>query len=209
MVVAGIVVALAVTPAVFVPALYDDFTLPKQSTLFLSAALVAIGLAFSGLPRISSRWLGAGLLAWCAAVGLSEMYALDWRGSLLGLYQYRQGALTQVAYILLFLGALRQGRTGTHYVVVRALAFGLAAAFCYTVVQAVGADPVRWWTDTSARAIGTIGNANELAAFAVVCLVLCSVLPRPDSRSGLASWVAVGAAVSFILFESESRSGIA
>ncbi|WBL36111.1 O-antigen ligase family protein [Tepidiforma flava] len=83
---------------------------------------------------------------------------------------------------------------------------GLAMAFAYTAVQAAGLDPFDWWIDTSDRAIGTIGNANELAAFAVISMGLAAFVP--ERRFALAAAVTWGAAL-FIVLEAESRSGLA
>ena len=109
----GLIIAVAVTPAVFAPGLYDDFTLPKQATLLLATALILAGLAWDGefLPRHKAvRFL---LLAWVALLVVSFAASIDSRGSILGYYQYRQGLLTQTAYIALFLGASRVARDGS------------------------------------------------------------------------------------------------
>ncbi len=197
--------AFALVPAVFLPQVYDDFTLAKQVTLVAFGALAAVGLAgaggFAGMPR----WLLAAVGAWAAVVLVATAAGLDPRGSVLGYYQYRQGLLTQVAYLVLLCGGWWLAATG-RLAVFRAAAIGLGAALAYTVVQAAGADPFTWWIDTSDRAIGTIGNANELSAFAVVSMGIVAFAP-PGRRLW---WAALTwPAVLFIVLEAESRSGLA
>lgn len=204
----GLIIAVAVTPAVFAPGLYDDFTLPKQATLLLATALILAGLAWDGefLPRHKAvRFL---LLAWVALLVVSFAASIDSRGSILGYYQYRQGLLTQTAYIALFLGASRLARDGSWRWLLLAGGFGLASVTAYTVIQALGRDPVNWWVDTSERAIGTIGNANELAAYAVIALAFCGLAMRRSAKIGRLGVATIAACSSFVVIESESRSGL-
>lgn len=207
LVIAGLLIALVVTPAVFVPQLYDDFTLSKQSALLPAAAVVLVGLALAGFPLPASRLVRLSLAAWVALLLLSEALAIDPRGSVLGVYQYRQGFLTQVAYVVLFLGAAHVGFK-RKALLERFVLAGGAAVLAYTAIQAAGLDPVDWWLDTSDRAIGTIGNANELAAYAVIALVALPAAPGRDSRGGSVLTACIAAAACFVVFESESRSGL-
>lgn len=207
LVIAGLLVALVVTPAVFVPRLYDDFTLIKQSALLLATAIVLVGLALAGFPLPAPRAVRLSLAAWVALLLLSEALAIDPRGSVLGVYQYRQGFLTQVAYVVLFLGAAHVG-SQRKALLERFVLAGGTAVLAYTAIQAVGLDPIDWWLDTSDRAIGTIGNANELAAYAVIALVALPAATRIDSRRGPVLTACIAAAVCFVVFESESRSGL-
>ncbi|MEO8540751.1 MAG: O-antigen ligase family protein [bacterium] len=207
LVLAGLFVALVLTPVAFLPQLYDDFTLAKQASLFVAAALVLAGLGLQGFPISATKPVRVALLCWFAILVLSELLAIDPRGSTLGVYQYRQGFATQVCYVVLFAGALRMGALVRHQALALALLAGTAGVFLYTAIQAVGADPVNWWTDTSARAFGTIGNANELAAFAIISLACCAAV-SVSGRKSLAVIGAVTACASFIVFESESRSGL-
>lgn len=204
---AGLWTALALTPAVFAPPLYDDFTLVKQGSLFIAASLILLGLALEGdiMPR--SRLLRGLVSAWIGWTTLTFALGIDNRGGLLGLYQYRQGFLTQLVYVVLFLGALSVARRrGTTWFLIPGL-LGLALVTSYTAIQAAGLDPVDWWLDTSERAIGTIGNANELAAYATIGVAFaCALSSR--SRWGALATVAVGAASWFIVLEAGSRSGL-
>ncbi len=207
LILAGLFVALAVVPAAFVPQLYDDFTLVKQSGLVVAAGLILAGLALIGFPLPAPRPVRIALGAWLGLLVLAELLALDPRGSALGVYQYRQGFVTQLSYVVLFLGgAYIQARSERFFG--RFLLAGGAAVLVYTVVQALGLDPVDWWTDTSKRAIGTIGNANELAAFAVIALLTLPAVLAFRGRRALALAGAVAAAVSFVVLQSESRSGL-
>ncbi len=198
-------VALSFVPPLFAPALYDDFTLVKQGGLIVAAALIVSGLFVGGFTLPASRAVRISLGVWVGLLVLSEFTAVDRRGSLLGLYQYRQGLLTQLCYLCLFLGGVRVGsgrRAPWAFLIA-----GAAVVAIYTAIQSAGADPVNWWTDTSARAIGTIGNANELAAFAMVSFAGCAAARIADRRS---LWLCAGVAwaAAFMVFESESRSGL-
>jgi len=205
---AGLAVALVGTPAVFAQGLYDDFTLAKQASLLVAAALILVSMALDGGRLPAPRFVLMALAAWALLVVASQVVAVDWRGSVLGVYQYRQGFLTQLAYLVLFVAALRAGAAGQGRAVALLPAGGLAAVFAYTTLQATNNDPIEWWLDTSDRAIGTIGNANELAAYAVVALAACAPILAWRSWLRLPAAGAVAAAVSFVIFESESRSGI-
>lgn len=202
---AVLALALAGVPAVFWPRLYDDFTLPKQALLAACGGVLAATCLWDGAWRQMPRWLLAALVGWVVILAGSTLLGLDQRGSVLGYYQYRQGLVTQLAYVALFLAGwtvARQERYGTF----AAAALGLGAAFAYTALQALGRDPFDWWIDTSDRAIGTIGNANELSAFAVMTLGLAAFVPGRRFAVGAAlAW----GAVIFIVLEAESRSGLA
>jgi O-antigen ligase len=197
--------ALAGVPAVFWHPLYDDFTLPKQALLLAAGGLAALAFLWGGWWRTVPRWLGALLIGWAGMLLLSTALGLDWRGSVLGYYQYRQGLATQLAYLGLFAGGWALAAMGRWRVFAAGFA-GLAVAFAYTAVQAAGLDPFDWWIDTSDRAIGTIGNANELAAFAVMSMGLVAFVS--ERRFALAAAATWGAAL-FIVLEAESRSGLA
>lgn len=210
LIIIGLWLALAATPAVFDPRLYDDFTLAKQAVMFASAALVATGLALTGewLPR--SRLLRISVGVWVGWFTVSWAFGIDPRGGLLGVYQYRQGYLTNLCYVVLLLGGVQAGRTAGLRAVLPPVVLGLTAVTGYTAIQSAGLDPVDWWLDTSVRAIGTIGNANELAAYALIALACAGVVTRGRGVLGrYGSPVAVAAAVSFVVLEAESRSGIA
>ncbi len=197
--------ALAGVPAVFWHPLYDDFTLPKQALLLATGGIVALGFLWGGWWKTVPRWLGALLLGWAGVLALSTAFGLDWRGSILGYYQYRQGLATQLGYLGLFAGGWALAGMG-RWRVFAAGYIGLGAAFAYTAVQAAGLDPFDWWIDTSDRAIGTIGNANELSAFAVLSMGLVAFVPeRRFALGAAATW---GSAL-FIVLEAESRSGLA
>ena len=205
---AGLWVALAITPAVFAPALYDDFTLPKQASLLIATGLMLAGLSITGEMMPRDRWLRRLIAGWMAWTLLCLLAGIDRRGSLLGLYQYRQGFLTQAAYFVLFLGALSVGRSrGLTGILVPGL-MGMAAVTVYTAVQAAGLDPIHWWLDTSERAIGTIGNANELAAYATIALAFAGAAAGIRARWALAVPIAVAASAWFVVLEAESRSGL-
>lgn len=208
LIIGGLLTAVTATPVIFDSALYDDFTLLKQSSLLVAASLIIAGLAIEGRALPQNKIVRAALGAWALCLTLSFIFGIDPLGSVLGMYQYRQGLLTQSAYVVLFLGA----RNAAAWMPLRAILMGGAAAlggvFAYTLIQATGNDPLDWWVDTSVRAIGTIGNANELAAYAILALAFCAAGHRLSWRWPTAVTMAVASAASFVLFESESRSGL-
>jgi O-antigen ligase len=209
LVLGGLALALIAGPAIFSSRIYDNFTLPKQATLLVAAALVLAGLAAgrgSMLPR--DRLLRAVVLAWTGWLVVAWALGPDPRGSLLGVYQYRQGLLTHFAYIVLFLGSVWAWRARDRQWLWAAGGVGLLAAVLYTGVQSLGLDPYGWWIDTSEQAIGTIGNANELAAFGVVAVGLGAGAATGRSWRRLGLLAGVGAAGTFIVLEAESKSGL-
>jgi len=209
LVLAGLIVALAITPAIFDPNIYDNFTLPKQASLMVATALVLAGLALEGQFLPGDRWLRLAVLAWIGWTTLAYLAGIDRRGSIFGVYQYRQGYVTFLAYAVLFLGAISATRRGHERCLFAAGIAGFAAVTAYTVIQSLGLDPVNWWIDTSARAIGTIGNANELASYAVLAIGFAGtgMVLQPRYRFALVSVLA--AATAYVVLQSESRSGLA
>jgi len=205
---AGLVVALVVAPVIFHPGVYDDFTMWKQSSLLIAAGLILFGLAWetSLLPLTGALRILFALFLVLLVV--SFVAGVDLLGSSLGVYQYRQGFLTQVAYLLLLLAGAWASRKGMSAVVLGLPALGLLGTLLYTAVQATGNDPITWWLDTSDRAIGTIGNANELSAYAISALACAGVALGRGRVGQLAMPAGATAAATFIIFEAESRSGI-
>ena len=206
---AGVALVLALVPVVFDPRLYDDFTLPKQALLTAVCGIVIVpGLLLKGgsLPRSPVvRWAFNALCAWTV---LSWATGLDPRGSLIGIYQYRQGLLTFLCYAVLFLagGYIARRDSRLSILAVPALV-GLAITVAYTIVQSTGNDPFSWWLDTRIRAIGTIGNANELASYAIITLAFAGAFAARKWLGPALIFLTVGS-VTLIAFESESRTGI-
>ncbi len=143
-----------------------------------------------------------------AATTISFVLAGDLRSSLFGQYQYREGYLSQVAMLVVFLAAVY---VGTRYSGKVMLWAGLAGAFgacAYAAVQITGNDPFDWWIDTSKRAIGTIGNANELAGFVLLAFAFGGTLAELKSPWRGVGLTAFGAMLTFTLLATESRSGL-
>lgn len=204
----GTAAALALMPLAFWPGLYDDFTLLKQAVLIASSGAIVAGLALCPwlLPRDQATRLLVG--AWLAWLTLTVAAGVDPRGSILGVYQYRQGYLTQVGYVLLLMGGSATGRLGRECWLFVAVAAGLLGTSVYSALQGFGADPVDWWIDTSERAIGTIGNANELAAYCLAALAVVALAPVRALRRVSGAVVVFGGLAAFNAFEAESRSGL-
>lgn len=208
LVVVGLAIALTGTPAAFSSAIYDNFTLPKQATLLVATAFVLAGLALEGefLPR--DRVLRRLVPAWLAWTTLTLLLSVDPRGSVFGWYQYRQGFATQVTYGVIFLGAVSAVRGGRQRALLLAGFAGLGSVWGYTVIQSLALDPVDWWIDTSERAIGTIGNANELAAYAVIGVAFCGAGASYGRWTSRLVTAGVVGAATFVVLQSQSRSGL-
>lgn len=208
LILAGLLLALVGVPLLFSHELYDNFTLPKQSGLLIAAALVLVGGGIDGRLLPAHRWLRALLLAWVAALILSWALGIDPVGSVLGYYQYRQGLLTQLSCAALFAAAV--GAAG--WLPFRALAWPAAASLVvvavYAGVQTSGHDAFSWWIDASSRAISTIGNANELAAYAVIALAFAGGTGGLGRRWAVALELLIATASGFIVFAAQSRSGL-
>jgi len=146
---------------------------------------------------------------WAVVLVVSLAMGIDPRGSLLGTYQYRQGFLTQVAFLVLFLGALMLGRRGAGVRLLHVCGLtALGGVTLYAGIQIAGLDPLSWWVDTSERAISTIGNANELAGFAVLALAFAGAFAGQRPRAQISGIAAVAAAVVFVVLAAGSRSGL-
>ncbi len=206
----GVAIVLALVPAVFDARLYDDFTLPKQALLIgTCGAILLPGLLFArGSVLPTNRVVRWAFFAFCGWTLVAWAAGIDPRGSLLGVYQYRQGALTFACYAVLFVaGSHLARRPGSFQKLAIFGLVGLTAATIYTIVQSTGNDPVEWWIDTTVRAIGTIGNANELASYAMVTLAFGGAF-LAKRRAGPVVLGLVAGSVTLIVLESESRTGI-
>ena len=208
LVASGLFLAVVAAPLAFSPELYDNFTLPKQACLLFAAGAVLLGCAIERRFLPEHRVLRIAFLAWLATVGLSWALGIDPLGSVLGYYQYRQGLLTQISYAVLFAGAMQAAPWLPVRAVLAAGIAGLLGAAAYAGIQVSGNDPFSWWIDTSARAISTVGNANELAAYAVIALAFAGAGFGLRDRLGVGVQAIVAAAAGFVVFASESRSGL-
>lgn len=205
----GLLLVLVALPLAFLPALYDDFTLPKQLVLAAAATALAAGALVSGARFLPTSPLVRALLAAVALLLiLSTAMGLDPVGSILGLYQYRQGLLTQAACLVVFLGGAAAFSATRSWGLLRWGTPALAVATLYSALQLAGLDPLDWWLDTSARAIATVGNANELAAYAVVGTAFCAGWRFRDRRLTFAAVAGVTAMSAFLVFAAASRAGL-
>lgn len=203
---AAFVVAIAI---VFAPSLYDDFTLPKQMLLLLWAGVSLVLLTFQpGRILPADRTIKLAFLALIAVTTISFLLSKDIRGSLLGYYQYRQGYLSQVAALVLFLAGIHLARKYSLNPLLWSGLAGLAAVCGYAALQKTGNDPFRWWLDVTDRPFGTIGNSNELAAYLVIAFAFGGVLADLAGRWRAIGLTCLAATLTFTMLLSESRSGL-
>jgi O-antigen ligase len=206
---AVVAIFVALIPVVFAPGLYDDFTLPKQALLLCTVGLCLVLMAFSATDvLLRDRLLLAVFAGLLVAATISFLLASDLRGSFFGRYQYREGYLSQFAMLVLFLAAVYVGSRHSGKAMLWAGLVGALGACAYAAVQITGNDPFDWWIDTSTRAIGTIGNANELAGFVLLAFAFGGALAELRSPWRVAGLTAFAAMFTFTLLATESRSGL-
>ncbi len=117
----------------------------------------------SPLPGAAAMLLGVTLVSTLTSVA-------PWI-SLWGSYDRVQGIFTFLCYVLVFLSIASVVRTREQ--VDRLLATLVLASVpvsLYAVLQRKYLDPIAWATDTAGRVTSTLGNANFLAGFLIMCV---------------------------------------
>ena len=130
---------------------------------------------------------------------------ISWSGS----YEWRQGALTFLACLVVFLAAAWQPQPASWQTwLVTAIELTSLMVAGYGVLQYVGFDPLPWQPTAGGRAFSTLGHPNFLAAYLVLVVPivgvrLLSAIARP-ARSFHAVVLGVGLLCLYLTF---SRSG--
>ena len=211
--VAGSLIATtAALPLLFVPGLDDGYALPKAVLLRVAAtgigAAIVAYLLLGGPLRIDlDRWIDTSIATFAALTVASTIASVDIGQSVFGEpYQY-QGVVTVLLYIGGFYAARQAIRsidrfealTKTHIVV-----GGIVAM--YAVAQTIDLDPF-WSGPPEDRAISSVGQANDLAAYLDIVIVLGLGL-WGSSRAGTRIAIAVVTALCGIgLALTLSRAG--
>ena len=131
--------------------------------------------------------------------------------SLFGAPQSRAGLETIVAMAALYYSS-RSLASNPLWIrrVAQAAGFGAAVAAAYALLQILHLDPITWSRQSSfnglIRAGSTVGHANTLSAYLVMCLPLVVWLAsKARSRVGAIGWAALGAVSVFLAMASLSR----
>lgn len=201
-----LIAVTATLPLAFVPDIDDGYALPKA--LVLRGAGVAVSLAFVSFLAAGGRftlrldrWIDGAVAAFLALTLLSTLASVDTTQSVLGEpYQY-QGAVT----VSLYVGAFYLARVvlGTpdrfRSLVLTHVAVGALVAG-YAIAQTLGVDPF-WSGPPEDRAISSVGQANDLAAYLdLVIVAAVASWPRSGTR--------VRAATAFALVLSSIALGL-
>ena len=197
-----LIVTAALLPLVFIPGFDDGYALPKA--LLLRGAGIVLALVFLVYLAIGGHFVGhvdrridGSLVAFAGFVTISAIVSVDVSQSALGEpFQY-QGLVAVALYLGAFYAARLFLRTPERF---RALSLaqlavgGVVAG--YAIAQSLGFDPF-WSGPVDARPISSIGQANDLAAYLdlVIVLALCLWI-ESDARTRLA--VALVIALSMI-----------
>lgn len=168
---------LLLLPLVFVPVTIEVYVLPKAALLWVLVAaascVLLVGELSSGVLRLPTgpglRALGAFAVA---AIGATILSPSPWV-SLLGAFMRREGLVTLLAYVLLYVLVLRLATTRRRVEEgVWALIIPVAPTGLYAVAQAFGFEFVRELNPSGAavRAYGWLGNADFLGIYAALLL---------------------------------------
>jgi O-antigen ligase len=176
----GLVAAsAAVVPIIFTIALVDVFVMPKLTALrlVLVAGLVLFALGARPLRPSSAeplldRAILAALAAYVLLTVLATAASMDRDVSVSGQFEQYQGLLT----ILLFAGFFYLARLAltTRFRLALLVIFatlGAVLVSAYAIVQQLHMDPI-WSVLDKGRPFSTLGQAEWLGAYLVLCLAL-------------------------------------
>ena len=175
---AGVVLAsCVVVPCIFWTRIEAVFVVPKLAALWAALAiglvLVALGVVATGrLPR-EARWVPLVDIPVAAFVAVSIAawaFSTDREQSLYGERLQHQGLLTLLLYVGFFC-LVRLSITDERRLrlFVWAVACGATLVAGYAIVQKAGLDPIWDGYLPGGRVFSSIGQANALGAYLVLC----------------------------------------
>lgn len=218
-------------PVLFTPLqLVEEFEFPKVLLLVTGALVLAVWWIAAESSRIGGgfvRWLGAlpgrvaaavrrdplggavALLLLSATV--STIASVRPGLSLFGAPQSHAGLKTIFALAAIYY-ASRSLASKPSWIqrVAQAAGAGAAIASAYALLQIAHLDPLTWQRQSAfgglIRPGSTVGHANTLSAYLVMCLPLTLWLAaRARSRAATVAWLAIAAVSLFIVVASLSR----
>lgn len=181
-----VVVALLLTPAIFVPGLVEGFEMPKAGVVrvcgFGAAALL---IASWRARRPTLRPLDLAVLAWLGVELLATAASRAPWISLVGDRSQHEGLLTSLALAALYFAtrATVRDAAGTRALRIAFVA-GMAAAALYAVLQLAHLDPLGWQRTATygaaaqLRPFGTLGHANMLGPLTAAGVIAALSLAR-------------------------------
>jgi O-antigen ligase len=185
-------------PIVFIPTASDSYILPRASIVIAGACLgVGIALLLPGGPSLGAlRWP---LLAAAAAAVLAFITSVSWPLSLAGSYTRYESLPMRLSYLGLLASSvwlIRTPRQGDWMVAGFVLGTSIA---CFKAW-------LQWILHAPFRPDGDLGNANLLAALAVMAVPLAIDRAR-RGRYFAAAWAAAVVVMVIGLLVTTSRSG--
>jgi O-antigen ligase len=162
--------AVIILPLVFVPGIDDEYALPKAVALRLLAIVgvtLFLGYVASGgsLTRNADIRLDAPLACFVGLLVAASVLSVDPGQSLAGEPYQFQGLITGLVYIGAFFAArLSLGTPSGVWSILLAITGTGAVVAIYAIAQQLGFDPF-WSGPPDPRAISSVGQANDLAAY--------------------------------------------
>lgn len=209
---------LALTPLVFSTQYYRTFVFPKFAILAAGSGAILFLLSqelLSGFGRIEKRAPGTKhvllVSAYIIIVGLSTLFGVVPRASLVGSYPNQMGFITRLCFFICFAGLIVSiGTTaGRLLIAIQAMAVAGFIVAVYGVMQFFGQDPIlsrALYTFNSpagpvVRIPSTLGHSNYLGNFLLYTtpLTLALGITFRGSARRLA-FAAVGISVAAIAF---------
>ena len=185
-------------PIVLIPTASDSYILPRTSIVIAGACLGAgIALLAPGGPGLGAlRWP---LLAAASAAALAFITSVSWPLSLAGSYTRYESLPVRLSYLGLLASSVWLLRTMRH----RDL---LVAGFVLGTSIACFKAWLQWFGHAAFRPDGDLGNANLLAALAVMAVPLALDRARRGTNSA-AAWAGAVVVIVAGLLVTTSRSG--
>ena len=198
-------------PLVFVTA-DESFALPKTAVMLAITGVLVAGLAayaarsfrpLQGRPSlIASAFLALALLTLAAT-----LVSRDPVGSLRGEPHQYQGLGATLSYGVAFTAAwVALRRPEAFRVVIVALVATATVVALYGVLQQLGLDPI-WRVLNKGRIFSTLGQANNLAAYLVLCLPFAIVLAWHSNGRGRVLFASAALLITVTIALTLSRSG--
>lgn len=198
---------VATAPWLYIAALLDAQSAPKQALLVVVAASLLPLIVWRTIPRIANPVTCAGLAAIVFGLLVSYAFAEDHRLSLLGWYGHRFGLLSMLALVVLFV-ATASGTTPAQRMKIQAAGLaGVGLTAAVVALQYSRAADVFVEMMVGGLPNGGVGNSNDLAAFALLAVAFIPALPK-TRRSPLLLTLYV-AVLTALVIHSASRAGAA
>lgn len=201
-----------ILPLTFTIALTDVFALPKTVVMLGLSVLLLAGLLRLVSRRNATRSgrlsaITVALALYLVLTAVATLRSADPYHSLVGENLQYQGFLATLGYAVAFLAARRSLGDMRH--VRRLFAVIVAGAVLvagYGILQQVGLDPI-WHVLDRGRIFSTLGQANALAAYLVLCLPIALAIAGATRTVGRTISALAAVAIAAALALTLSRGG--